>query len=243
MDLGVLRTVVSSLAEAGDHEALYARLAATLRRCGFTHFSHFIVRHADPARPHSFVSDYPSDWIAHYRASRYRLVDPVIGRANGSLLPFAWDAEDWHAGAVDRAQRRMLGEAVDAGVGHGVTVPIYGPGMGFATLSALSDRRGRALAAQHAEVGPLVHLAAIYLHATVAETEVEQPPTAVRLSPRERECLTWTARGKTAWEISEILCISEATVVFHLKNAMQRLSVYSKHHAVVTALMRGLISP
>jgi DNA-binding CsgD family transcriptional regulator len=32
-------------------------------------------------------------------------------------------------------------------------------------------------------------------------------------------------------------------VVFHLKNAMRKIGVYSKHHAVVKAIMMGLIHP
>ena len=37
----------------------------------------------------------------------------------------------------------------------------------------------------------------------------------LKLSPRELECLKWAAAGKTAWETSIILDISEGTVKFH----------------------------
>ena len=63
------------------------------------------------------------------------------------------------------------------------------------------------------------------------------------LAPRERECLLWTARGKTAWEASRILGLAELTVVSYLKSAAKRLAVHSKTHAVAKAIMLGLIVP
>src|SRR3546814_17090478 len=42
------------------------------------------------------------------------------------------------------------------------------------------------------------------------------------LSERQRECVLWTARGKTAAEVAVILGIGEVTVVQHLKTARDR---------------------
>lgn len=63
------------------------------------------------------------------------------------------------------------------------------------------------------------------------------------LSPREQECLRWTARGKSADEISAKLSISERTVRFHLSNIGQKLQTKSTTHAVATAISRDLIRP
>lgn len=65
-------------------------------------------------------------------------------------------------------------------------------------------------------------------------------PTA-RLSDRQRECLLWTARGKTASETAIILGISEETVVQHLKMARERYEVHCKQSLVLSALFDGLI--
>ena len=65
----------------------------------------------------------------------------------------------------------------------------------------------------------------------------------MKLTTRERECLLWTSRGKTNWEVGEILSISSETVRFHLKNAMNKMGVYSQHHAAVRAIMRSMIFP
>jgi len=65
----------------------------------------------------------------------------------------------------------------------------------------------------------------------------------IRLSHRELECLTWTAKGKTTWDIAMILEISEHTVNYHIKNAMKKLDAHSRTVAVVKAVRFGLIDP
>lgn len=62
------------------------------------------------------------------------------------------------------------------------------------------------------------------------------------LSPREQEVLRWVTRGKTNWEISRILRISENTVRFHLKNINSKLNTTNKYHAVAIAMAQGLLN-
>lgn len=63
-----------------------------------------------------------------------------------------------------------------------------------------------------------------------------------RLTSREAECLRWAAAGKTAWEISGILAVSERTVVAHTENAKRKLGARTLPQAVATAISRRLIS-
>ena len=58
---------------------------------------------------------------------------------------------------------------------------------------------------------------------------------------REREILRWAADGKTSWEVSVILNISERTVKFHLTQASLKLNAVNRTAAVAKALARGLI--
>lgn len=69
------------------------------------------------------------------------------------------------------------------------------------------------------------------------------PDENVVLTQREYDCMTWTARGKTAWEISVILGISESTATFHLRNAGIKLKASNRTHAVAKAIQSGLITP
>jgi DNA-binding CsgD family transcriptional regulator len=74
-------------------------------------------------------------------------------------------------------------------------------------------------------------------HAILGEG-MGQPVT--RLSPRETECLEWTAQGKTTWELAQILCLSDSTVNYYIRNAMKKLAVHPKAHAVSKAAVLGM---
>ncbi len=63
------------------------------------------------------------------------------------------------------------------------------------------------------------------------------------LSDREKACLSWTALGKSSWEIGQILSISENTVIFHIKSAMKKLCTNNRNVAAIKAVQLGLIEP
>jgi len=52
------------------------------------------------------------------------------------------------------------------------------------------------------------------------------------LTVREKECLLWSAEGKTSLETSVILNITESTINFHLKNVIKKLDCMNKTQAV-----------
>jgi DNA-binding CsgD family transcriptional regulator len=54
----------------------------------------------------------------------------------------------------------------------------------------------------------------------------------VRLTARERDALSWVAEGKSDWEISVILGVSETTVRFHVDNARRKLGAVNRAQAV-----------
>lgn len=62
-----------------------------------------------------------------------------------------------------------------------------------------------------------------------------------QVSRREREVLLWLANGKSSWDISIILNISERTVKFHIENIMKKLNAVNRTHAVAIAIREGLI--
>jgi DNA-binding CsgD family transcriptional regulator len=63
----------------------------------------------------------------------------------------------------------------------------------------------------------------------------------MNLSARELDCLQWTAAGKTAWEASVILGITERTVRFHLNAAREKLGCANTTQAVAKAVVSRLI--
>jgi LuxR family transcriptional regulator len=63
----------------------------------------------------------------------------------------------------------------------------------------------------------------------------------LKLSDRETEVLRWTADGKSAQEIADILNVTKHTVEFHIKNAVNKLQAVNMTSAVVKALVLGLL--
>ena len=61
------------------------------------------------------------------------------------------------------------------------------------------------------------------------------------LTPREREVLAWVSRGKSAWEIGQILHITKRTVDEHVQKAVRKLGAVNRTHAVAIALRDRLI--
>jgi DNA-binding CsgD family transcriptional regulator len=72
--------------------------------------------------------------------------------------------------------------------------------------------------------------------------ETAEAPTRTQpLTPREREVLTWAAQGKSAWEIGEILHITQRTVNEHVRTAARKLGATNRTQAVAIALRNRII--
>jgi len=61
------------------------------------------------------------------------------------------------------------------------------------------------------------------------------------LTAREREVLSWVARGKSASEIAIILNIAKRTVDEHAQSSFRKLGASNRTHAVAIALRDHLI--
>jgi DNA-binding CsgD family transcriptional regulator len=145
------------------------------------------------------------------------------------------------SGLLSHKQRRVLLESREAGLFTGVSIPLHGPRGETYVVSVAAER---AAVARPANLGELqlraVQFQLSYLHAKRLQAAA---PSTIYVTDRERECLTWTARGKSAWTIGKILNISEHTVNFHLKRSMAKLGATNRIQAVVSALRLGLILP
>jgi DNA-binding CsgD family transcriptional regulator len=240
----MIESLIEGLETATDEGAFETTLSRSLESLGFDRFAYLALRLPESGRVPYVVTTYPGAWAAHYHNCDYVNHDPVLMRCRNSMAGFNWGRLA-SAPNLTARQAQVLNEARDFGITNGATIPVHGPGGGFAILSVASsaapDREFNKIW-RHA--WPQAQLAALYTHSTV-ESRLQQMQTQVpvTLTERERECLLWTGRGKTANEIGTILAISDETVVFHLKNAMKKIGVYSKHHAVVKAIMMGLIYP
>lgn len=169
---------------------------------------------------------WPKGWTAQYD----RLVkdDPVARAYRNAGASFRWSDL-----TIDTlAARRVMQIAHDDfDMKQGFGVPIFGLGGFEAGLSfsgpALDDS---------AEANFATELIGIYAfnHYTKLKN-AERGPT---LTPRQREVMKWVAGGKTAWDISVILSVSQDTVNKTIGSAMQRLDVRTRAQAVAEAIRR-----
>ena len=249
--------LVEALGRATCVADIGTSLQATLQSLGFDRYSYVHVRPPPGKRirsfvpstsqggqiVHEFLATFPGAWVDHYLSHGYSDVDPTFQAATGTILPFSWRDISLR-NDLSNGQRRVFDEARDFGLTAGATVPIHGPDSGLSTLNVSASGNPSAFdEAYQAHRQDLLWIAAQTHEAFLRLSEDVPDHDRVRLTDRERDCLLWTARGKTAWEVGQILTISEETVLFHLKNATRKLGVFSKHHAVVKAVMRGHIIP
>jgi LuxR family quorum sensing-dependent transcriptional regulator len=179
---------------------------------------------------------WPPDWYAIWRRRHLILHDPIALCSWRVTCPFTW-REAYQGGTS--LGRSILDESRNFGFCDGVAIPVrtFSGWPGCVSLGA--ERIDLAPAEQ-------ARLEVVAAHAFVRMEEVFRParaPFRAALTPRETELLHFAAAGKTSWEISEILSISEYTVRDHFKTIIRKLNCANRAHAVAVALERNIIMP
>lgn len=165
--------------------------------------------------------------------------DPVMQHCKRQSVPIIWNRDTYlGVGQADQwdAQARY-------GYRTGIAMALHLPqGRHF----FLGVDRDQSLPSDRLELTRLVaDLQLFAVHAQEAALRIMMPvgqdAEMPNLTPREIESLRWTMDGKTAWEVGNILGISERTAVLHVNNAMHKLGCVNKHQAVLKALRLGMI--
>lgn len=187
----------------------------------------------DPA----LMLSYPDEWQERYFQRGYDRIDPLIKKSRKCAGAFRW-SEVYNDASTTEDERRVFDEAAAFGLRSGISVPLHGPSGRFAIMSfaQASDREFQNRTITY------LQFAALHFHLRVAKfanlSDIEEAPD---LSLREKECILWTARGKSSWEIGQILGISINTVNFHIKNLMRKLDTASRTVAAIKAINFGII--
>jgi DNA-binding CsgD family transcriptional regulator len=210
------------------------------KQMGFERFAYALRIIAPSLAPRHFVlTDYPQVWSEHYVAHEYFTTDPIVRHCERGTLPAIWDDREFH----DSKALEFWDEAQACGLRSGLSFAVHEQ-PGVTGIFSLSRDKELDLHAQ--DLAALVGRAQVFaslLHRAVTRINfpILLPRANVLLTGRERECLKWTADGKTAWEVSQILGISERTAVYHINNAIQKLGTSNKTQAVVSALALNLL--
>jgi LuxR family quorum sensing-dependent transcriptional regulator len=213
-------------------------LEAAFARFGFEHI--IVTGLPNPDQRFSqmvLAKRWPAEWFKLYTEKNYDRVDPVVRKCRQSVNPFEWSEAPYdpelEPGAVEVMRR-----AADFRMSRGFVVPIHG---------LTGYEAGVSLGGVHLDLNarskPALHLMAMYGFERIRRLLRPEPHSSVRLTPREREAIAWASQGKSAWEIGEILNITQRTAEEHLATAARKLGAVNRTHAVAIAIRLNIINP
>jgi len=182
------------------------------------------------------LNNYPTTWMDHYLANDLKSSDPIILHCTHKSTPALWS----QIAAQNKQTKNFFGLSVDAGLVDGLSIPIRGAQGEFGVFSLA--RTTHIEANKKLTMLSSANFFTPYLHEAVNRNQLLERPK-VKLSKREGECMKWACSGKTAWEISTILTISESTVNFHLNNAIKKTNSVNRQQAIAKVVLSGAVRP
>jgi DNA-binding CsgD family transcriptional regulator len=192
-------------------------------------------RSADPYR--MINVGYPLPWVDRYISEQLDMVDPVVAEHRLHFgLQYWSDSYEKHPEA-----RRFIMSASDYGLKTGYSYGLKtesGTGTSLFSFGGRSMERSRRTCHILRRIVPHLHQALVRVAAPLDRLP---EGTQVKLSPREKEILLWIKEGKTTFEISSRLSISERTVKFHVRNTLRKVHASTRAQAVAVSLEKGLI--
>ncbi|WP_223519419.1 autoinducer binding domain-containing protein [Pseudomonas sp. GL-B-19] len=200
--------------------------------CAFSITSPIEAHHRDKV----CLNNYPLDWNSKYEHDHFRDTDPILAHCNQSELPILWEDGVFSKAPLLRQAQKKLG------LQYGWSQSFH-DGSGLRSMFSLARSNNPITSSEfYANLGYAIFINH-QLHGHVAQKLRHCLPTACtpHLSTREIEILKLSADGKTAYECSRILSISERTINFHVHSAIQKFGVNNKIAAVIKAVRTGAI--
>lgn len=228
--------------DAPEEDAWFDAVAQLAGSWGFDQVLLAILPRPGMRLEDAFVrTNYSSAWRQTYIEEGFAYIDPTITHCAARSAPLLWSPALFST----RPQKSMYEEAQSHGLRAGVTLPIHGPHQEAGMLCFVTDTDPAGGFSKHVNraLPELALLRDLVLDTSQRHLSAHAQALIPKLTPRERECLKWTALGKSTWEISHILGCSEAVVNFHMKNIRAKFGVNSRRAAAVIATQLGLIDP
>ena len=245
--LTIASRFLSAIDKADDAAHCLDALHRAAQELGWSRFAYgwapalrFRAGESYPVLTRGLPASWKRDWDRHGRH------DPYMEHACGTPLPFAWSHVIEKEDSLSGKQRDCISYVNDAiGTSIALTIPVHVSGRRPAFVSLIGERRRSSMEGdvQDDQMIALMRLLGQSLDDRLFGKAGCQGAEDNRLSTRERECMVWTARGKTVDDIAAILDISADTVRVYMKRIMGKLQVSNKTHAVAKALALGMIEP
>jgi LuxR family transcriptional regulator, activator of conjugal transfer of Ti plasmids len=183
-------------------------------------------------------------WEQEYVQSAFFSSDPVVREALAHPIPIV-SLDLIKRQALSKSGQLVMNRAHDFSLSKVLTIPVHAFGGDIGIMSLYSSESDAEFYRCVSAFQHTLHVLAIHFH-TIVQDVLGEPDSMLQqvpLTPRELECLHWTAKGKTAWEIGQIIQISDRTVHHHVMSAFEKLRVVNKTHAVAKAVSLGLAAP
>jgi LuxR family transcriptional regulator, quorum-sensing system regulator CviR len=178
--------------------------------------------------------NYPTEWLALYFKKDFYKIDPIVIENFDSFRLQYW-ADTYRTRAKPK---EFVSIAEDFGLNGGYTFGVANPGKKRGSLFSIS---GRSIEKDTRAEVILQHLIPHFHQALCRVLTKKKSQQTVSITLREKEILCWLTKGKSSWDISHILGISERTVNFHIYNIMQKLDAVNRLQAVATAVQLGFV--
>ncbi len=180
---------------------------------------------------------FPKELVDQFESQNLIGVDPSIRQVMSGTRAYWW-RELEYASPPSAKEMEYL-EAASVAVDEGLMLPVFGPNgrngyvsLGFGKTRPDMDATDIALLQSCCQFAHLQYCALL-------QVELPRP---VKLSPREKEVLSWVAQGKSNGVVAEILDIAESTVITHLERSYRKLGVDNRVTAALRALSVGEFS-
>ena len=230
----------SEVMKSQDRDEFQGELVAFTRRLGFqTVACTLVIDHMLGEAEFITVDNTPREYKESFQNPLNGRRDPVMQHCKRRSVPIIWDQSTYvSSGLGDKWE-----EQARFGMSNGIAMALHMPeGRHF----LLGVERDRAVPADAGELTRVVaDLQLFAVHAQDAALRILVPssgdPDLPSLTPRELEALRWTMEGKTAWEVGDVLGITERTAALHVNNATHKLGCVNKHQAVLKALRLGML--
>jgi len=240
LSLSTLPTLVQEIEQFTTAEQLRGFLCEFTEQLQFKYFWYMLYEkcYLSDEKPY-ILCNYPKDFLKSYaERNRYRN-DPVWCYAYDKPQQlFHWN-ELYEHEKLAAAYRQQLAWCSRFDIKDGLACPIHGPNNEYGVLYFVLNGDNSLVSDQLVEIKPLFLLLSQLIHQKVKVMKSNQPSNTAKLTARETESLLWSAKGKTAWEISKIMSISEYTVKEHLTHCAQKLNANNKAATIARALMNG----
>lgn len=178
--------------------------------------------------------NWPDGWIARYREKQFFLKDPVARWSLSRQRAFRWS--EAIAANPGYETTEIVQEAAVFGFVDGIAIPLKSERMWKVVVSLAAGQKLDLTTAEIAQV----ETAVAYFN-QCHEDLIMKAAARPALTKREIEILRLCAAGKSAWEIGQIVGISEGTAALHRKSAIKKLGCSNTTQAVVVAIETGLL--